>query len=141
MPAWPRRLWQATGGRLVSLLRAGPTAPGFQLFRSRAHNQALALLFDHLSDRQRQQFANLGCFDVIGSDTGKRYRIYRQRPSNIHELSGEGRVVRLWCFHPVGNLPMGDVLLAQKMALELFENEALALANFVRAFRLMQVVP
>jgi hypothetical protein len=37
--------------------------------------------------------------------------------------------VRLLCFEPQGALPVGDVMLAQKVALELFEWETLAVAN------------
>jgi hypothetical protein len=32
--------------------------------------------------------------------------------------------VRLLCFMPRGELPVGDIMLAQKMAPELFESEA-----------------
>jgi hypothetical protein len=34
-----------------------------------------------------------------------------------------------WCFEPQGGLAPGDVLLAQKIALETMEREALAVAN------------
>ena len=34
-----------------------------------------------------------------------------------------------WCFFPEGNLVTGDVMLAQKVALELFETDALKIAN------------
>jgi hypothetical protein len=34
-----------------------------------------------------------------------------------------------WCFGPEGELPIGDVMLAQKIALEKNERAALALAN------------
>jgi hypothetical protein len=33
------------------------------------------------------------------------------------------------CFEPQGQLPVGDVMLAQKIALELFESKALRVAN------------
>ena len=33
------------------------------------------------------------------------------------------------CFEPQGQLPVGDVMLAQKVALELFESKALRVAN------------
>jgi hypothetical protein len=43
-------------------------------------------------------------------------------------------VVNQWCFGPQGNLAVGDVMLAQKIALETMEVEALARANRNRTF-------
>jgi hypothetical protein len=48
---------------------------------------------------------------------------------NIDELDDSGRRVCGWCFCPEGRLVIGDVMLAQKLALELFEFEALGIAN------------
>ena len=48
---------------------------------------------------------------------------------NIAQLNSRGKRVRLLCFEPKGHLPIGDVLLAQKMALELFESETMRIAN------------
>jgi hypothetical protein len=43
-------------------------------------------------------------------------------------------VVNQWWFGPQGNLAVGDVMLAQKIALETIEVEALAKANRNRTF-------
>jgi hypothetical protein len=48
---------------------------------------------------------------------------------NIHELDGAGRPHVGWCFAPKGHLVAGDVMLAQKIALETDERGALAIAN------------
>ena len=48
---------------------------------------------------------------------------------NVEELSNNGRRMSLLCFMPKGGLVLADVMLAQKLALELFELEALAIAN------------
>jgi hypothetical protein len=48
---------------------------------------------------------------------------------NIHELDTDGDTVAQWCFAPEGKLATGDVLLAQKIALETMEQQVLALAN------------
>jgi hypothetical protein len=48
---------------------------------------------------------------------------------NIHELDSAGRPHVGWCFAPKGHLVVGDVMLAQKIALETEERGALALAN------------
>jgi hypothetical protein len=37
--------------------------------------------------------------------------------------------VAQWCFSPHGNLVVGDILLAQKIALETMEHDALRIAN------------
>jgi hypothetical protein len=42
---------------------------------------------------------------------------------NVHELDRMGNIVARWCFAPKGDLPMGDVILAQKIALETMEGD------------------
>lgn len=37
--------------------------------------------------------------------------------------------IAVWCFGPEGYLPVGDVMLAEKIALETDEHAALAVAN------------
>jgi len=44
---------------------------------------------------------------------------------NVAQLNASGGCVRLLCFEPQGHWPLGDVMLAQKVALELFEAEAI----------------
>jgi hypothetical protein len=82
-----------------------------------------------LTPEQAEQWDSRREFDVIGSDTGKRYRLRCGTVMNIHEFNSAGRIVAQWCFAPGGNLVTGDVLLAQKIALETMESRALALAN------------
>jgi hypothetical protein len=48
---------------------------------------------------------------------------------NVEELDSCGKTIVQWCFAPQGHLVVGDVLLAQKIALETMEREALAAAN------------
>ena len=97
--------------------------------RTEADARALALLRSWLTPEQDQQWAARGEFDVIGCDTGTRYRITYRAMMNVHQLDETGRPVKQWCFAPEGGLAAGDVLLAQKIALETMEREALALAN------------
>ncbi|HET6207411.1 MAG TPA: hypothetical protein VFD98_11420, partial [Terracidiphilus sp.] len=75
------------------------------------------------------QYAKNQRFEVVGSDTGKRYRIRRGNIMNIEELGAGWCVTRRWCFAPEGSLATGDVMLAQKIALETSELTALAIAN------------
>jgi hypothetical protein len=94
-----------------------------------AEERGLRLLEANLSPLQRCQYATSRTFEVIGGSTGRRYRIHPGRFMNVEELDEKGRHARTWCFYPVGALPAGDILLAQKLALELFELDALAVAN------------
>ena len=87
------------------------------------------LLFEWLSPAQRAQFEEHRYFDVVGCDTGKTYRIHYGTAANVHEIDGDGRATMGWCFVPSGFLVPGDVMLAQKIALETDEKGALALAN------------
>jgi hypothetical protein len=97
--------------------------------RTEAEKRAMALLLSWLTPEQEQQWRARGEFEVIGSDTGARYRITCRAVMNVHQLAPEGHPVRQWCFAPEGDLAVGDVLLAQKVALETMEREALAIAN------------
>lgn len=91
--------------------------------------RARRLLREWLSPEQRAQFDAEGNFEVTGSHTGRRYRIYRRTVSNVLELNEEGQPKIGWCFVPEPSLATGDVMLAQKIALETDEMAVLALAN------------
>ena len=88
-----------------------------------------ALLREWLSPEQKAQFDASKCFDVVGCDSGRRYRISHGTGTNVHEIDDAGRPVMGWCFVPSGHLVAGDVMLAQKIALETNERAALAVAN------------
>jgi hypothetical protein len=94
----------------------------------KAEERAQELLRSWLSPKQREQYNAEACFEVVGSDTGKHYRICKGRVFNIQELDGHGLQVRAWCFSP-DSVAIGDVNLAQKIALETFESKVLATAN------------
>ncbi|QDP27093.2 hypothetical protein FNV92_07280 [Bradyrhizobium cosmicum] len=89
------------------------------------------LLRDWLSAAQLEQFDAVRYFDVIGSDSGKLYRICYGTAANVRELDRDGKEGAGWCFAPVGGLVPGDVMLAQKIALETSEAATLAVANRV----------
>ena len=91
--------------------------------------RGLRLLRDWLSPCQREQFDTQGHFDVMGCDSGKKYRIHYGTAMNVREIDEAGRVKLGLCFAPKGSLVTGDVMLAQKIALETFERRALAVAN------------
>jgi hypothetical protein len=97
--------------------------------RREVERRAYELLISNLSSSQLEQFNSRGRFEVTGSDTGSRYVIRNMTSINIDQLNSRGLCVKKWCFGPQGNLAQGDVLLAQKVALECFENDALSLAR------------
>ena len=91
------------------------------------------LLREWLSPDQRAQFDNKDYFEVVGCDSRRRYRIYNRMTlrnmTNIYEIDDAGRPIVGWCFLPAGQLVAADIMLAQKIALETNEHNALAVAN------------
>jgi hypothetical protein len=97
--------------------------------RRPAERRGVALLRAWLTPEQAEQWDTRGNFEVVGCNTGRRYRLTRGTAMNIHELDASGHTVTQWCFAPEGKLATGDVLLAQKIALETMEQQVLVLAN------------
>jgi hypothetical protein len=97
--------------------------------RGKAEQRAYALLKEWLSTEQLARFESHGHFEVQGSHSGKCYRIRPDRFMNIDELDKNGTSVAVWCVGPAGCLPIGDAMLAQKIALETDEQAVLAVAN------------
>ena len=91
--------------------------------------RGLKLLREWLSQEQLAQYDWHGYFEVIGCHTGKRYRICHGNGANIIELDDAALPRTGWCFVPRDPLVAGDVMLAQKIALETDERGALAVAN------------
>jgi len=91
--------------------------------------RGLQLMRDWLSPDQRAEFDDKGTFEVVGCDSGKRYRIYRGEAQNVFEIDDAGQLKVCLCFIPYGQLVAGDVMLAQKIAIETDENGALAVAK------------
>ena len=89
----------------------------------------MRLLREWLSPVQRMQFAKNEYFEVVGGDTGRRYRIYPGTMSNVFEIDETGHPRLGLCFRTTGELPIGDVMLAQKIGLENCEGSVLALAR------------
>jgi len=125
---------------LRQLLRLGPTlerqlAPPGHGGRSTdlaSRVRAWDLLKSNLTPEQANQLRRTRAFEVIGGATGRRYRIRHSLVFNVDLLSEQGWHVVSICFRPRGDLPLGDIMLAQKNALELFELEALKVANCLR---------
>jgi hypothetical protein len=97
--------------------------------RRLAEQRSYDLLAAYLSPSQMAQFRSQGRFEVTGGDTSHRYIIRNVTTINVDELDPRGTCIKRWCFVPKGDLPQGDVLLAQKLALECFETSALEAAR------------
>jgi len=92
-----------------------------------AVQKANRLLTENLTPDQLSQYKTTGSFEVVGCHTGKRYRI--QPYFRVQELDRRGRPVCQYCFEPAGRLVPSDIALAQKVALETYERQALRIAN------------
>lgn len=96
---------------------------------STAEGKAKALLRSWLSPAQRDQFDAHGWFEVVGGTTGKLYRITYGTCANVFEVANDGILVTGLCFVTAERLAEGDVMLAQKIALETAEARALSVAQ------------
>lgn len=116
--------------RLVFGINQGAPGNAFTFTTGNPSPEAIAraetLLLSHLSPEQLSQFKTNGRFEVIGGATKRTYRIDKHSwpGKNVTWMeNGRGRVS--YCAYPTGHayLPVGDVMLAQKMALEDTEGE------------------
>ena len=135
------RLFLSECGRRARVLRDGPLrqpdridpstrfVSGLRYGYGEREARGIKLLREWLSPEQFAQYDARSYFEVTGCHSGKRYRISHGNSMNIHELDGAGRLRFGWCFAPKGYLVAGDVMLAQKIALETDERGALAVAN------------
>ncbi|MEZ0081506.1 hypothetical protein [Bradyrhizobium japonicum] len=121
-----RYLWRSVsaGARNIVTVRER-----YRAVMAARETRGTILLREWLSPTQRAQFDASKSFDVVGGDSGRRYRIHYGRVTNVHEIDGAGQPVTGWCFIPSGGLVAGDVMLSQKIALETDEKTALAVAN------------
>jgi hypothetical protein len=110
-------------------------------FLSESEVRGLALLKAWLSPDQLAQYRTYGYFDVTGCHSGRLYRIRHGVGMNICEITPSGRPLAGWCFVPKDDLVAGDVMLAQKIALETNERGALRVArSFPPRWRAVQTI-
>jgi hypothetical protein len=120
------RRWLVEGRSRIRALRE---RFGVLLSENDCEARGLKLLREWLSPEQLAQFNANNYFDVIGGDSGKKYRIRYGSSMNVEELDDRGRPRACYCFLPDLQLVPGDIVLAQKIALEANELAALAVAN------------
>ena len=94
--------------------------------RASAEKRALELLVSALTPEQAACYQERSYFDLKCGETV--YRIRKGSVRNI-EVIQKGRTVKVLCAHPNGGLPVHDVVLAQKLALETDEQSFLRVAN------------
>ena len=135
------RLFLSERGRVARILRdrmrrqpdridaSWRFVPGFRFGYGEREARGLRLLKEWLTPEQIVQYDAKSYFEVTGCHSGKRYRISHGTSMNIRELDGAGRPRVGWCFVPKGHLVAGDIMLAQKIALETDERGALTVAN------------
>jgi hypothetical protein len=99
-------------------------------FSKEAEARALELLKSCLNASQLATYNESKFFYVTGGVSGRRYRIRFGRSFNIDQLDEGDKLVCRWCVTPSATLVTADILVAQKIALESCEMEALTVANF-----------
>lgn len=98
-----------------------------------ARIRAEALLLDHLTPDQRDEYRRDGRFHLLVGE--RRYRITRGRSGNvrlIEERAGAEVEVESYCIHPEALVPDEDTMLAQKLLLEADEAAFRRIANITR---------
>ena len=94
-----------------------------------AEERGEKLLKENLTTAQLRRYKKHKSFIVQGGTTGNLYEIKYGTQMNVFKLDADGKSAGGICFVPLGNLVPGDVMLSQKIGLELHEEEVLAVAN------------
>ena len=131
MPAGGLRFEDVTRDLAHHMVLFGTPNPGRvrQPHQPDPQEKAEKLLKSWLSEAQLARYEKKGWFEVVGNVTGQRYRIHRGLTSNIELIDAAGEKTGRICVVPRGLSVAGDVMLAQKVALETDELGALKLAN------------
>lgn len=98
--------------------------------QTEAQQRGEKLLKENLDAEQLKDYEKTKSFIVYGGVSGKPYRVEYGTSQNVYELDPKTKKkVQGWCFHPGGGLCAGDVMLAQKLSLELQEEQVMKIAN------------
>lgn len=93
-----------------------------------ADRRARDLLMSCLTEEQRRAYERDKAFLVV-SNLGHIFKITQKRIHGVFKLNAEGLEIEEWCVTPNGPIPVCDVMLAQKLALETDEGALRAEAN------------
>jgi len=124
-----RRQWEARAPeRAAALARQVAEQQAQQEARKTALKRSYDLLFRHLTDEQKNMLESENRF-LIEVKSGKIYEIRRGMHQNIYRLDDQGRPVEQLCCLPQGQVPEGDVMLAQMLHLMVNEEGFRKVAN------------
>src|SRR5207342_2803705 len=90
-----RRLWRSVseGARHILTVRER-----YRAMMDAREARGITLLREWLSPMQQAQFDATKYFDVVGCDTGRRYRIHYGTVTNVHQIDEAGQPVTGLCF-------------------------------------------
>ncbi len=95
----------------------------------KAKLRAKKLLVDHLNPQQREEYEKRGHFHLY-TNKGRKYRIHQGTHGNVRLVDvTTDEELGSYCSQPSG-VPDEDAMLAQKLYLEIDEDEFIARANF-----------
>jgi hypothetical protein len=124
-----RRLWEARAPeRAAAAARQAAEAARQAEARTTALKRSYDLLFRHLTDEQKTMLESENRF-LIEVKSGKIYEIRRGIHQNIYRLDDQGHPVEQLCCLPQGQVPEGDVMLAQMLHLMVNEEGFRKVAN------------
>jgi hypothetical protein len=93
-----------------------------------SEERAMGLLKSWLTDGEWESLESCGYFEVVGS-AGGRFRLYAKDCFGVRKLRPGKLLDDAYCVVPDGAPALGDILLAQKIALETDEERTLQIAN------------
>lgn len=99
-----------------------------RLEREKAQEVAEQLLLEHLNPEQTEDYKQ-HCHFTIRGRNNVRFRIRKGRSGNVDVVNAAGRIDYRLCAHPAMDVPDCDTMLAQKIMLELDEDNFMRIAN------------
>jgi hypothetical protein len=109
----------------ITLLGGTAAWPLAARAQSSGRIRRIGIFINLTSDDAEGQSRNAAFLQGLGDGYPRRSSLQM----NVDELDEQGARIVAWCFGPEGDLPIGDIMLAQKIALENDERAALAVAN------------
>lgn len=109
-----------------ALFNAQPPAAPQQI--EAAQQRALDLLMSCLTEEQRENYRLRKCIRVV-SNKGNIFEITHARMHNVFRLDMAGQRIEEWCVVALGQVPICDGMLAQKMWLETDEDHVMKHSN------------
>src|SRR5262245_295280 len=132
MRQWNGVRWEMDIARRAAARPSASPSPD----REAAKKRGMQLLWRNLTPAQRADMLSNGYFDVIGGKSGDTYRVYFGAHVNVLRMKTLKNMFG-WiqnmdqglCFTLSGGLVEGDVMLSQKLTIELEEDEIGRIAN------------